>query len=290
MGLIFPSLQGRGKPQPRARLLTGGINQRCVGAWLLGEGGGPQWADSGPQNRRLYIFGDNASGGFNEAAPWAKGRLSGLAYRTTGTSKTYLRTDRTYTPPTGNFSVNFWVYFIQFTDYYIQLDQWDETTNKRSWEVWTFGDGTIHASSSSDGSKFHREDGPALSLGRWYMITATFPNSGGTLKLYVNGAQVSTSGTGSESYAGIFNTAQPVWFGYSPGTAGTGFKGSNQKMEAVSIWERLLADDEIAGLYRDQFRQWERPRLTRTIGGVIVPPAYAYSKSPQAQRATYLRR
>src|SRR6185436_13300692 len=94
----------------------------------------------------------------------APGRLGGLAYRGLTTTRTALGTVNNFTPPTGSWTVSFWVNPLDWHNYGPLMSQWDEGGNQRSWAIVLFGDGTLHAYSSSNGTNF-----------RQYGTTGTLP-------------------------------------------------------------------------------------------------------------------
>lgn len=258
--LLYPL---KGKPWPGTKLNKpdGGINRACAAAWLLGEGRNLNFFDSSKAALNTKLT-DNGGGSQPNPVPVKPGRLGGAAYRVLVPSADFASTINNYTPPTQNLTVNIWIYIRALPpsgNFGIPVSQWNENGNLRSWAMVIFNDGTVHAYSSSNGTNFRQyQSTPTVAAGSWYMLTVQFPASGGNSSIYINGVVVATTTSGDQAYSGLFNTAQPIYIGYSPRFGASGPWGCDGWLEALTIDTRLLTADEVQWMYYNQFGRWQR--------------------------------
>ncbi len=255
------------KPRPRTLLDLGHpINRSCVAAFLLGEGQGVKCFDSSV-SRNDATFTDNGGGSPYLRNPWFPARGgSGVAYRPLAPGSLVNATVGNHTPPTGDMTVCVEYFPFALADYYPVVGQWNEGSTKRSWLLVVFGSGLVYAYSSSDGAAFRESDSnaTAITTGKWYTIIAGYPASGGAVTININGVEISTATSGSEAYLGLFNTAQPIYFGYSPQFAGA-VRGGNAAIGNARVWNRLLSADEKRLLNTDRYVGYRDPTPDRKL-------------------------
>ena len=160
-------------------------------------------------------------------------------------SSQYIKSTTSPSSPTA-LSVSFWMNAADLHNYGVIADQWDETSNARSWAIALFGDGHIYAYNSDTGL-----NGPQISsnkviaINTWYFITVVEDPSNPTTgkRIYVNGV---LDNSGAES--AIYTVAIPIPIAYSPKFAGSAnyFKGT---LDDVRIYNRALSAADVAKLY-----------------------------------------
>jgi len=232
-------------PPPRTLLdLAHPINRACVAALLLNDGQGVKLHDSSVM-RNDASFTHNGQSQPYPACPWHPSRRGGLAFRMTAPGAMVAATIGNHTPPTGEMTVMVEYLPFALADYYPVVDQWNEGGNKRSWAIVVFSSGIVYAYASSDGANYREYNSNATTLvpGKPYRIIVGYPNSGGATTININGVDISTGTSGSQAYSGLFNTAQQIWFGYSPAFAGSTL-GANAAIGNFRLWNRLLSLEE----------------------------------------------
>lgn len=245
-----------GKPNVGTRLITrdGGINRSCKGAWLLGDnrsGKTALWRDSSISRLDATL---PTQGNPGTSVP---GRFGGTAFR--ALRNTNILQTANYTPPTSGFTVNIWVWAFAWSNFQLLFSQWNGGASKASWALAGFGDAKIYAYASSNGTNFREyHTNATMPTAQWFMVTAVYQASGTSILIYINGVAQSTSTSGDQAYSGIFNTAQPIYFGYSPSFGGAGAQGLDGRLECATIDERILSADEILFMYRSQYGRWEK--------------------------------
>lgn len=282
MTLANVSLLHQGKPPPGTKLypMDGGINRSCIGAWLLGEGQRGIIQDSSKLAVNCRVL-DNGGGGAFNGGPFAGSLKYGAsAYATprmSGNTANYIGTINNFSPPAGNMTATatFKLYALP-AQWAPIMGQWNENGNKRSWIVIVDSTGKLYAYSSSNGTNFREYDvAGAIAANKEYTVSVVFPLSGGTVLIYVNGVAQSTSTSGDQSYSGLFDGGQILYFGHSLKFGGGGAWGVNGIMEAVRIDSRALAADEILFLYQKRFGAWKqvsrRSRYLPHAGAVVTP-------------------
>jgi len=256
------SLLYNGKPRPGTKLAqaAGGINRSCVGAWLLGEQNG-RYQDSS-KFANTIVLNDNGGSDPTNLARRARGRLGGISYQAIGTKRNIAVSQKGFFPPNGSWTITMWVNPQEWHDYGPLASQWDDApvTNKRSWAVMLFGDGTVHAYSSSNGTAFRQYGTSAtLPLNTWTCLTVVYPAPGGTPLIYFNGiAQATPTTAGSEAYNGTSNQNLVLYVAYIQFFAGVGSYAQSCRIEALRLDTRILSADEVLWLYRNQFGAWRK--------------------------------
>ena len=110
---------------------------------------------------------------------------------------------------TGDFTMEAWYYFTDFSQSYALFDQWQSSGSYRH-QIWT---GKTSAGTAgrldwyyANTSKFSTAN-PAVSTGAWTHIACVRHN--GTLKIYING----TADSNTQSYTGQFGRTAGMAFG-----------------------------------------------------------------------------
>src|SRR4029079_16907275 len=88
-----------------------------------------------------------------------------------------------------------------------------------------------------------------VDLGQWQHVAATFDVASGDLRIYVNGAEVSTTLIESGSPATIFDRASPVRIGAAGDGNGRLVSFWNGLIDNVELYDRALSSSEIHDLY-----------------------------------------
>lgn len=254
------------KPRPRTLLDLGHpINRSCVAAFLLGEGQGARCFDSSV-TRNDATFTDNGGGSPYLRNPWFPARHGGVDFRSLAPGSLVNSTILNHTPPTGSMWVHAEIVPFTLANFGPIVGQWNEGTNKRSWQIVTFSTGVVYCYASSDGTSFREYDSnaTAITAGKRWTIDAAYPASGGTTSVYINGVLISAATSGDQAYLGIFNTAQPIYIGYSP-TFGGGTHGFNGAIGNVRVWNRLPATGEPLALFNEPYLGYRTPPPDRKL-------------------------
>jgi len=98
---------------------------------------------------------------------------------------------------------------------------------------------------STDGTDFHfGQANYTLTPGTWYLVTAAYSASAGTVTFYVNGSEI---GMASGLPNAIYDTPSPFQVGYLGVDVGDGeFDGL---IDELSVWNRTLSSTDVANLY-----------------------------------------
>lgn len=280
------------KPPPRTPIEPNHpINESLVGAWLLGDGGVGELWDSSP-NRRHGALSDSSSGFHVSKNPWERGKLGGRAFRSYAPGSLLGESKANYTPPTGNFSVGIWFNATSFPAFSPVICQWNDGTPFQ-WALSVATNGDVYAYSSSNSADWsYRLKTGVVVRNRPVFLMATYPPSGGTVILYVDGVAQTTTLGGTQAYLGIHGQAQHIYFAWSPAFAGAA-TAVNGSIEMARMWSRLVTPSEVDQLYRDQFLGFQREHEKRKIysfaaSAASIPPTFASAFIKPGRRSTPL--
>ena len=211
-------------------------------------------------NAKMVLHLDETSGtqhdssvNANNAVPYG-GVLQGVSGRIAGADtfdgvNDYLQTPHSDTLAgfSQGFTESFWLRLDDVSRRQTILNKYNTGTSQRSWYI-EYQTNMLGFFASQDGSTFGEWHGTFKpTVGKWYFITVTWePNA--VPKFYVNGTQVTTSGTAK--IASIYNNAGvPLYIGRCPYDATRYLKGG---LDEVCLSDSARSLSWIKTSYNDQ--------------------------------------
>jgi hypothetical protein len=172
---------------------------------------------------------------------------------------------------TNALTVSFWIKPGDTTRRQTMLNKFNAENGQKGWFIDSpsYSGTDLGFYASQDGINYvewHANYAPVT--GTWYHITVVW-KSGEITKFYVNGAQVSTSGTATISQI-YNNVGVPLYIGKSQYASDREFKGM---IDEVKVWNRALTAEEIMNEYQknmplsvlDIIRQFFQNLLVRSV-------------------------
>jgi hypothetical protein len=204
----------------------------------------------------------NGNNGTNNGATPAPGKF-GQAMYFNGTSNYVSVPNSSSLSVTTAITIAAWIKPYNFTTESCVLAKWYQ--NGSNWSYVLYGKGTANAGFRlyNGSSNFVQltgwTDNPIIE--KWNFIVATWDNSSGIARVFVNNKLV---GTQTGAFSTILTTANPVWIGNDG--YNSYFAGS---IDEVAVFSRALSLAEIS-----QYYQWAMSQSRKTyyeVGGLLVP-------------------
>lgn len=166
-------------------------------------------------------------------------------------------TDLSFTNGSGDLpaTINFWFYHrvSPTANGYWYVNKRGTSANStptvNEWQI-IYSSGLLIFDIYTNNTNYIRaEVSQSISNTTWYMLTATYDGSGvGGLKIYLNGALLTTTNTTTGTYTGTTNTTANLTFGRRGWNSSVGFLDG--RMDGVAIWKnRQLTTTEINALF-----------------------------------------
>lgn len=243
----------------------GDITSNLLGWWKFDEGTGTTAADSS---------GNGNNGTFTGSPTWVAGQV-GTGALSFSVGARILTNDLTATEGVSAVTWSAWIKPTSLGDLRAILAKFYKGTASGHQQFileesnGTFGDnsGLIAAVSSTNGTgNDFVYTGSVLTTGVWTHVAVVFDGSltGNTnrLKVYINGTQVSTTGTGS-----IPSTTQTTTSDFSIGASSDNIANFIGAIDDVRVYNRALSSTDVADLYA----YTEAPPVTTpAVGNTVI--------------------
>lgn len=181
----------------------GGGNPNVAGTANTGGGGGGDSSSAGGSGIVIVSYPDvYAAASATTGSPTVSTSGSGSIAGTTATHF-YYAGQSAFVFGAGDFTIECWVYFNNFTSYPTIVDFRDSTNSGNGISLYAYNTGvlTLFANGAD------RISGATLSTGQWYHIAVT--RSGTVTKMFLNGTQTGSSYTDTNNYT--CGAAAPVF-------------------------------------------------------------------------------
>jgi len=219
-------------------------------------------ADTSPMNALWHMNGDVSDASGNNNNGQMRGTLNcsmpgkfGTACFFDNSSGNYISIGNSTSinfNTSANFTWNLWINRITATDWDVLMGNLNYGTSGLRFVVET--DGTVTLLDSDNNGP-----GTTLKIGanQWYMITVVYTPI--HQDIYINGTNMSTSGTGTF----VSNSDTNLTIGFS-NTDKEQFSGY---INDVGIWNRTLSSTEILKLYNNGYNTWSN--VTKVINSIV---------------------
>jgi len=237
------------------------LSRGLVGAWFFNEGSG---------NKVYDLSGNRNTGVFVGNIAWDSGKFGSVLisdgigdYVNCGANNIII-SDLT------DVTVNIWLYITSTTATYSETFTSgshivSSQPNAAGWVIWcSYQSSNIKFSVAKSNTVRVTTPTKTLSLNTWYMVTGVFVKATSTAYLYVDGVLIgSATNINVDAFAGsVCNISASTY-------------GVIGKLDVPMIYNRALSPSEIALLYREPFRMFERDPIelwsAATLGA--APPA-----------------
>jgi len=151
---------------------------------------------------------------------------------------------------TNNLSVFCWVSTRNLSSNTSVFSKWNAGIAQRSWAIWITAGGKLRVAISADGGTTNQKDYTNNAAGTvenngWHLVGFTFASN--VLKLYVDGAEVTTSKGTDPTVNAIHAGTTDIWMGKDRNFSYAYFPG---KIDEPTIWTgTVLSGADVAALY-----------------------------------------
>ncbi len=206
------------------------------GYWNLDEGSGSIARDSSP----------NKNNGTVNGSTWVTDKL-GKALQFDGTNDYVQVPHHSSLAGFIEFTASFWLKPGDITRRQVILGKYDDANGKRSWfiDYPSYVANKIGFFASQDGTNYKQWYAPFTPVVNTWFHVAVVWKANTVPKFYINGQQISTSGT--DTITKIYNNVGvPLIIGKSPYMSGRELKGT---LDEIKIWSRALTAEEVLNEY-----------------------------------------
>ena len=151
---------------------------------------------------------------------------------------------------TNNLSVFCWISTGNLASNTALFSKWNAGITQRSWAIWLTAGGKLRVAVSADGGTTNQKDYTNNAAGTvenngWHLVGFTFASN--VLKLYVDGAEVTTSKGSDPIVNSIHAGTTDIWMGKDRNFSYSYFPGS---VDETSVWTgTVLSGADVTTLY-----------------------------------------